>query len=75
MVINVCRAELTDCGARFVQLGQHSVILLDFGHDPLDVAVVMATAAGRSATVDARQFRHGRRRNHRLRKALAQVVI
>jgi hypothetical protein len=37
--------------------------------------VVMATAAGRSATVDARQFRHGRSRNHRLRKALAQVVI
>lgn len=67
-------AELTDCGARFVQLGQHSVILLDFGHDPLNVAVVMA-AARRSATVDARQFRHGRRRNHRLRKALAQVVI
>lgn len=70
------RAELTDCGARFVQLGQHSVILLDFGHDSLDVAVVMAAAAARrSATVDARQFRHGRRRNHRLRKALAQVVI
>lgn len=63
--------ELTDCGARLVQLGQHSVVLLDLGHDPLDVAVV----AGRRSAAVARQLRHGGRRNDRLREALAQVVI
>ena len=32
--------KLTDCGARFVQLGQHTIILLDFGHDAFNVAAV-----------------------------------
>ena len=44
------RFQLTDCGPGFVQLGQYSVILLDFGHDPLNVAPATADVMA------ARQF-------------------
>ena len=64
--------KLTDCGARFVQLGQHTIILLDFGHDAFNVAAV---ARWRYTVTVARQFRHGSDRYDRLWKAFAQVVI
>lgn len=47
--------KLTDCSPGFIQLGQDSVILLDFGHDPLNVATAVPSGH-RTASSCARQL-------------------